>query len=70
MAEPSFGPPPAISSRDIVAWRIELEDRFANPGVRMARDVGSRTSQATGGETATATVLEQAIVDEGAPTES
>jgi len=67
MPERNIGPSPLINSGVIVAWQLGVEDRFASPGARMARNVASRTSQATGDETTTTTVLEQALVDERAP---
>jgi chaperonin GroEL len=66
MLERSFGPPLVINSGVIVAREIELEDRFENLGAQMAREVASRTSQTAGDGTTTATVLAQAIVNEGA----
>jgi len=67
MPEWNIGPSPLINSGVIVALHIGVEDRFASPGARMARNAASRTSQATGDETTMATVLERAIVDAGAP---
>jgi chaperonin GroEL len=66
MLERSFGPPLVINSGVIVAREIELEDRFENLGAQMAREVASRTSQTAGDGTTTATVLAQAIGNEGA----
>ena len=61
----SYGPPTVINSGVIVAKEIELKDRFENMGARMMREVASRTSEMAGDGTTTATVLAQAIVQEG-----
>jgi chaperonin GroEL len=63
--ERSFGPPTIINSGVVVAREIELEDKFENLGARMAREVASKTSETAGDGTTTATVLAQAIVNEG-----
>ena len=65
MLERSFGPPTVINSGVIVAKEIELEDRFENLGAQMAREVAAKTSETAGDGTTTATVLAQAIVNEG-----
>jgi len=65
MLERSFGPPLVINSGVVVAREIELEDRFENLGAQMAREVAAKTSQTAGDGTTTATVLAQAIVNEG-----
>jgi len=63
--ERSFGPPTIINSGVIVAKEIELEDKFQNLGAQMAREVAAKTSETAGDGTTTATVLAQAIVNEG-----
>jgi chaperonin GroEL len=65
MLERSFGPPTVINSGVIVAREIELEDPFENLGARMAREVAAKTSETAGDGTTTATVLAQAMVNEG-----
>jgi chaperonin GroEL len=60
-----FGAPTLINSGVIVAKEIELEDRFANLGAQMAKEVASKTSEMAGDGTTTATVLAQSIVREG-----
>jgi chaperonin GroEL len=65
MLEQSYGPPTVINSGVIVAREIDLEDRFENLGAQMARQVAARTSETAGDGTTTATVLAQAIVNEG-----
>ncbi len=49
-----------------VAKEIELTDKFENMGAQMVKEVASRTNDAAGDGTTTATVLAQAIVREGA----
>ncbi len=61
----AYGAPTVINSGVIVAKEIELKDRFENMGARMMREVASRTSEMAGDGTTTATVLAQAIVQEG-----
>jgi chaperonin GroEL len=63
--ERAYGPPTIINSGVIVAREIELEDRFENLGAQMVREVASKTSEAAGDGTTTATVLAQSIVNEG-----
>ncbi|HEX7272675.1 MAG TPA: chaperonin GroEL [Casimicrobiaceae bacterium] len=63
--ERAFGAPTVINSGVIVAKEIELEDRFENLGAQMAREVAAKTSESAGDGTTTATVLAQAIVNEG-----
>jgi len=65
MLERSYGPPTVINSGVMVAKEIELEDRFENLGAQMARQVAAKTSETAGDGTTTATVLAQAIVNEG-----
>jgi chaperonin GroEL len=63
--ERAFGPPTIINSGVAVAKEIELADRFENLGAQMAREVAAKTSETAGDGTTTATVLAQAIVNEG-----
>ncbi len=65
MLERSFGPPTVINSGVIVAKEIELSDPFENLGAQLAREVAAKTSETAGDGTTTATVLAQAIVNEG-----
>src|SRR5439155_6993207 len=62
----SFGAPRVTKDGVTVAKEIELADRFENMGAQMVREVASKTSDAAGDGTTTATVLAQAIVREGA----
>ncbi len=65
MLERSFGAPIVINSGVVVAREIELEDPFENLGAQMAREVAAKTSETAGDGTTTATVLAQAMVNEG-----
>ena len=51
-----------------VAKSIDLEDEFANQGAQMAKEAASKTNDAAGDGTTTATVLAQAIAREGLKT--
>ncbi|ESY70154.1 chaperonin GroEL [Mesorhizobium sp. M0051] len=62
----SFGAPRITKDGVTVAKEIELEDKFENMGAQMVREVASKTSDIAGDGTTTATVLAQAIVQEGA----
>ena len=64
--EKSFGAPRITKDGVTVAKEIELEDKFENMGAQMLREVASKTNDAAGDGTTTATVLAQAIVREGA----
>lgn len=63
--EKSFGAPTVTKDGVSVAKEIELEDRFENMGAQMVKEVASKTSDAAGDGTTTATVLAQAIFREG-----
>ena len=63
--ERSFGAPTITKDGVSVAKEIELKDRFENMGAQMVREVASKTSDVAGDGTTTATVLAQAIVQEG-----
>ena len=62
----SFGAPRITKDGVTVAKEIELEDKFENMGAQMVREVASKTNDIAGDGTTTATVLAQAIVQEGA----
>ena len=64
--EKSFGAPRITKDGVTVAKEIELADKFENMGAQMVREVASKTNDAAGDGTTTATVLAQAIVREGA----
>ncbi len=64
--EKSFGAPRSTKDGVTVAKEIELFDKFENMGAQMVREVASKTNDAAGDGTTTATVLAHAIVREGA----
>jgi chaperonin GroEL len=64
--ERSWGVPTVTKDGVTVAKEIELEDKFANLGAQMVKEVASKTSDTAGDGTTTATVLAQAIFREGA----
>ena len=61
----SFGSPTVTKDGFTVAKEIELEDKYENMGARMVREVASKTSDVAGDGTTTATVLAEAIYNEG-----
>ncbi len=61
----SFGAPRSTKDGVSVAKEIELEDAFENMGAQMIREVASKANDKAGDGTTTATVLAQAIVQEG-----
>ena len=61
----SFGAPRSTKDGVSVAKEIELEDAFENMGAQMIREVASKANDNAGDGTTTATVLAQAIVQEG-----
>ena len=63
--EKSFGAPRITKDGVTVAKEIELEDKFENMGAQLLRSVASKTNDTAGDGTTTATVLAQAIVNEG-----
>src|SRR5271157_4588298 len=64
--EKSFGAPRTTKDGVTVAKEIELHDKFENMGAQMVREVASKTNDAAGDGTTTATVLAHSIVREGA----
>src|SRR5215468_4734678 len=62
----SFGAPRITKDGVTVAKEVELADKFENMGAQMVREVASKTNDAAGDGTTTATVLAAAIVKEGA----
>jgi len=60
-----FGSPTVTKDGVTVAKEIELEDPFENMGAQMVREVASKTSDAAGDGTTTATILAEAIYREG-----
>ena len=63
--EKSFGAPTVTKDGVTVAKEIELEDAYENMGAQMVKEVASKTSDNAGDGTTTATVLAEAIYDEG-----
>ena len=63
--EKSFGSPTVTKDGVTVAKEIELVDKFENMGVQMVKQVASKTSDVAGDGTTTATLLAQAIYNEG-----
>ncbi len=63
--EKSFGSPLVTKDGVTVAKEIELEGKFENMGAQMVKEVASKTSDVAGDGTTTATVLAQAIFNEG-----
>jgi chaperonin GroEL len=63
--EKSFGAPRSTKDGVSVAKEIELSDKFENLGAQLIREVASKTNDKAGDGTTTATVLAQAIVQEG-----
>src|SRR5438034_251433 len=61
----SFGSPTVTKDGVTVAKEIELEDRYENMGAKMVKEVASKTSDVAGDGTTTATILSEAIYNEG-----
>ncbi|MCW8884581.1 MAG: chaperonin GroEL, partial [Motiliproteus sp.] len=61
----SFGAPTVTKDGVSVAKEIELKDKFENMGAQMVKEVASQANDVAGDGTTTATVLAQAIVNEG-----
>ncbi len=60
-----YGAPQVTKDGVTVAREIELEDRFANMGAQMVKEVASQTNDQAGDGTTTATVLAQSIINVG-----
>ncbi len=63
--EKSFGAPTVTKDGVTVAKEITLEDSYENMGAQMVREVASKTSDVAGDGTTTATILAEAIYEEG-----
>ncbi|MCH2181322.1 MAG: chaperonin GroEL [Mariniblastus sp.] len=61
----SFGSPTVTKDGVSVAKEIELEDTYENMGAQMVREVASKTSDVAGDGTTTATVMAEAVFNEG-----
>lgn len=63
--EKSFGAPTVTKDGVTVAKEVELEDSYENIGAQMVKEVASKTSDAAGDGTTTATILAESIFEEG-----
>ncbi|MAS26769.1 MAG: chaperonin GroEL, partial [Synechococcus sp. NAT40] len=63
--EKSFGAPDIVNDGDTIAKEIELDNPFENIGAKLIQQVASKTKDKAGDGTTTATVLAQAMVEEG-----
>jgi len=63
--EKSYGAPTITNDGVTIAKEIELEDKFENMGVSLVKEVATKTNDAVGDGTTTATVLAEAILKEG-----
>src|SRR5437588_6685333 len=60
-----FGPPTITNDGVTIAKEIELDDPFENMGAQLLKEAATKTNDIAGDGTTTATVLAQAIVNEG-----
>ena len=65
LLEKSFGAPVVTKDGVTVVKEIELEDKFENMGAKMIREAATKTADAAGDGTTTATILARAILTEG-----
>ncbi len=63
--EKSYGAPTVTKDGVTVAKEVELEDKYENVGAQMVKEVASKTSDVAGDGTTTATVLAEAIFEQG-----
>jgi chaperonin GroEL len=63
--EKSFGSPAVVNDGVTVAKEIELEDPYENMGAKMVKEAASKTNDVVGDGTSTATLLAEAIFEEG-----
>ena len=61
----SFGTPLITNDGVTIAKEIELEDAFENMGAQLVKEVATKTNDVAGDGTTTATVLAQAMINEG-----
>src|SRR5678815_1689097 len=60
-----FGPPTITNDGVTIAKEIELQDPFENMGAQLLKEAATKTNDVAGDGTTTATVLAQAVVNEG-----
>lgn len=63
--EKSFGSPTITNDGVTIAKEIDLEDKFENIGAQLIKEVASKTNDVAGDGTTTATILAQAMINEG-----
>ncbi|MEI6498402.1 MAG: chaperonin GroEL [bacterium] len=63
--EKGFGGPTITNDGVTIAKEIELEDKFENMGAQLVKEVASKTNDVAGDGTTTATILAQAMINEG-----
>src|SRR3982751_2476097 len=63
--EKKFGPPTITNDGVTIAKEVELENPFENMGAQLVKEVATKTNDVAGDGTTTATVLAQALVNEG-----
>ena len=61
----TFGAPTITNDGVTIAKEIELEDRYENMGAQLVKEVATKTNDVAGDGTTTATVLAQAMINEG-----
>ena len=61
----SYGAPLITNDGVTIAKEIELEDRYENMGAQLVKEVATKTNDVAGDGTTTATVLAQALINEG-----
>ena len=61
----SYGAPLITNDGVTIAKEIELEDRYENMGAQLVKEVDAKTNDTAGDGTTTATVLTQALIQEG-----
>lgn len=65
LLDKSYGSPTITNDGVTIAKEIDLEDKFENMGAQLVKDVASKTNDAAGDGTTTATILAQAMINEG-----
>jgi chaperonin GroEL len=63
--EKGFGAPTITNDGVTIAKEIELEDKYENMGAQLVKEVASKTNDVAGDGTTTATILAQAMINEG-----